>query len=99
MVSAHVYDHYRQKVQPALKSKLEEFHLLGYDTITEEELWGYLTKKKWKKASGSSRMFILVQDILNVKIGEYMNFATMEAYKADDFFTVLSEEEKKELLK
>ncbi|WP_445490176.1 post-transcriptional regulator [Niallia sp. 03133] len=99
MLSAHLYDHYRKEVQPALKSKLEEFHLLGYETITEDELWFYLTKKKWKKPADSGRLFILVQDILNVKIAEYMNFATIEAYRADDFFSVLSEEEKKELLK
>ncbi|MGP7816857.1 post-transcriptional regulator [Niallia sp. 01092] len=99
MSSAHLYDHYRKELQPVLKSKLEEFHLLGYETITEDELWFYLTKKKWKKPSDSGRMFILVQDILHVKIGEFMNFTTIEAYKMEDFFSVLSEEEKKELLK
>jgi hypothetical protein len=99
MSSEHLYDHYRNEVKPVLKSKLDEFQLLGYDTIDEGELWLFLTTKKWKKPVENIRISELVQSILNVKIGEYMNFATMEAYKSPNFFTVLSEEEKKELLK
>lgn len=99
MSSEHVYDHYRYQLKPVLKSKLEEFQLLGYETIKEDELWNYLTKKKWKKATENCRISELVQEILHVKVGEFMNFATIEAYKSEDFFQMLSDEEKKELLK
>jgi len=95
----HIYDGFRYELQPALRSKLEEFQLLGYNTITEDELWKYLTQKKWKRPSEDRRIFELVQDILHVKISEYMNFATIEAFKLDNFFTELSEEEKRQLLK
>ncbi|EOR25585.1 post-transcriptional regulator [Cytobacillus oceanisediminis] len=99
MSSTHIYDQYRSQVKPVLTSKIEEFQLLGYDTIKEDELWEYLTNKKWKKPSEDRRISELVQDILHVKVAEYMNYATIEAYKTADFFSVLSEEEKKELLK
>ena len=51
MSSTHIYDQYRSQVKPVLTSKIEEFQLLGYDTIKEDELWEYLTNKKWKKPS------------------------------------------------
>ncbi|UQZ76627.1 post-transcriptional regulator [Niallia circulans] len=97
--SAHIYDQYRSQVKPVLNSKIEEFHLLGYETIKEDELWVFLTNKKWRKPAQDIRISELVQDILNVKVADYMNFATIEAYKTADLFSVLSEEEKKELLK
>ncbi|TRZ37452.1 post-transcriptional regulator [Niallia circulans] len=99
MPSEHLYDHFRHQVKPALKSKLEEFHLLGYDTIDEGELWFFLTKKKWKKPSSDYRIAEIVQDVMNVKVVDFMNFATLEAYKAEDYFATLTSEEKKELLK
>ncbi|WP_400242613.1 post-transcriptional regulator [Niallia sp. JL1B1071] len=99
MSPTHIYDQYRSQVKPVLNSKIEEFHLLGYDTIKEDELWVFLTQKKWKKPSEEIRISELVQSILNVKVADYMNYATIEAYKTADFFSVLSEVEKKELLK
>jgi len=99
MSSKHLYERFRYQVQPALTSKLEEFHLLGYDTIKESELWDFLTKKKWKKPTEDIRLAEIVQDILHVNVSDYMNFATIEAYKSVDLLKELSEEEKKELLK
>ncbi|HEO8419859.1 post-transcriptional regulator [Niallia sp. FSL W8-0635] len=99
MSSTHLYDQYRSQVKPVLNSKIEEFHLLGYDTIKEDELWVFLTKKKWKKPSEEIRISELVQEILNVKVADYMNYATIEAFKTADLFSVLTEEEKKQLLK
>ncbi|MER2058667.1 MAG: post-transcriptional regulator [Niallia sp.] len=99
MSSTHLYDQYRSQVKPVLDSKIEEFHLLGYDTIKEDELWVFLTKKKWKKPSEEIRISELVQEILNVKVADYMNYATIEAFKTADLFSALTEEEKKQLLK
>lgn len=99
MSSAHIYDQYRSQVKPVLNSKIEEFHLLGYDTIKEDELWVFLTKKKWKKPSEDIRISELVQEILNVKVADFMNYTTIEAFKTADLFSVLTEEEKKKLLK
>jgi hypothetical protein len=72
--------------------------MLGYGTITEDEFWKYLTMKKWKKAADSARIYEIVQDILSVRVNEYMNFATMQAYKLTDF-ELESEEDRRELLK
>lgn len=99
MSGSHLYDCYREKVQPVLSSKLEEFELLGYGTVTEESLWSFLTKKKWKRPSEDIKLFELVEQILKVSVGEYMNFATVEAFRQEDLSLLLNEEERQELLK
>ncbi len=94
----HDYDCFHEAVYPALKSKLEEFMLLGYTTISERELWTYLTNKKWRKCKEDVHLYEIVQDIISVQICQYMNFATVEAFKQPDF-SFESEEDRKELLK
>lgn len=94
----HAYDHFFIGVRPALQSKLDEFRLLGYDTVTEKELWGFLTKKKWKKVNEEVRLYEIVQEILSVKVSDYMSFATIKAYKEAEF-SMDNQEEWKELLK
>ena len=34
---------------PAIESKKTEFHLYGYTTVTEEDIWTYCVQKKWRK--------------------------------------------------
>ncbi|MBD8069320.1 post-transcriptional regulator [Bacillus sp. PS06] len=92
------FDQYRNDVKPALKSKLEEFILYGYDSVTEEELWQYLCKKKWKRERETKLLYQIVNDILSVKIGEYMNYATVEAFKSPDWFSNQGQEELSKLL-
>lgn len=94
----HKYDHFRNQVQPALKSKLEEFELLGYGTVLEDTLWKFLAKKKWKKPKEEMKLFEIVQDILSVDAGEYMSFVTVEAFKESEFYFV-NGDDLKELLK
>ncbi|WP_077621033.1 post-transcriptional regulator [Bacillus sinesaloumensis] len=81
-----MYDKFRETVRPFLKSKLEEFELYGYDRVTEEELWGFLKNKTWKKEKEEKRLYQLVGDILSVKVGDYMNYVTVEAFKAPSWF-------------
>ncbi|MFS0612573.1 post-transcriptional regulator [Lederbergia ruris] len=94
----HPYDSYFQILDPILQSKLEEFAVLGYGTIDKMELWTFLTQKKWKKYKEGIRIYELVSDILSVKVGDYMSFATVEAYKAPDLFSELDSKELEELL-
>jgi hypothetical protein len=95
---SHEYEHFRIRVRPALGSKLDEFQLLGYDTISEKELWDYLIRKKWKKMNSEKKLFEIVQDILSIKVSDYMSFATIEAYKSQELL-LKDEENWKELLK
>ncbi|MBY0123920.1 post-transcriptional regulator [Bacillus sp. S/N-304-OC-R1] len=98
MEISHTYDHLRNELKPALKSKQEEFSLLGYDRVTEQELWDFLKRKKWRKADENRRISELVQDIFSVKVGEFFNYATVEAFKGADF-AFSDEDELRKLLK
>lgn len=91
-------DGFRVQVQPAIASKLEEFRLLGYDSVSEQDFWNYLLKKKWRKAKEEMKLFEVIQDILSVKVSDYLSFATIEAYKTAEF-SFEDENEWKELLK
>ncbi|OTQ86141.1 competence protein ComN [Bacillus subtilis subsp. subtilis] len=90
----HPADLYKDHVRPFLYSKLEEFKILGYDDVELESLWSYLTDKKWKKKTELS-IYELASDILSVKIGEFMNYATVESFKTSNW---LDSEEGQEAL-
>lgn len=94
----HKYEVFHQDVQPALKSKKEEFTMLGYEGVTEQEIWIFLTRKKWKKPKNDIRLYEIVADILSIQPGEYMNFVTIEAFKFGNL-SLEDEEERRELLK
>jgi hypothetical protein len=97
-MDGHQYDRFREEVSPALKSKKEEFHILGYDQVTEKELWSYLKNKKWKKPKEDVHIYEIVGDILSIKVGEYMNYATTQAFLEPNF-SFDNAEDLKELLK
>lgn len=92
------YDSFRNQVGPALESKLEEFRVLGYDSISANGLWEFLLKKKWKKVKEEIKLYELIQDIFSVQVSDYLNFATIETYKASEF-SMNNEEDWNELLK
>ncbi|RSD24086.1 post-transcriptional regulator [Mesobacillus subterraneus] len=98
MERIHQYGRFYNEVKPALQSKVEEFKIFGYESVTEKELWDYLTKKKWKKPKDEIQLYEVVADILSAKIGDLMNFTTVEAFKLGDF-SLGDEEERRELLK
>ena len=98
MENSHVNEKNRTQVQPVLKSKLEEFRLLGVDSVTEQGLWEYLIKKKWKKVKQEMRLYEMIQEILSVRVSDYLNYVTIESYKTTEF-SLDNEEELKELLK
>lgn len=98
MDRSHQYGRFYTEIEPALKSKLEEFKLFGYEKVTEKELWAFLTKKKWKKQKEDIHLYEIVADVFSVKIGELMNYTTVEAFKMGDF-SLNDEAERRELFK
>lgn len=98
MENSHVNDRFRTQVEPALVSKISEFCLLGYNSVTVSGLWDFLQRKKWKKVKEEMLLHEVIRDILAVKVSDYMSFATIEAYKAPKF-SFDDENDWKELLK
>lgn len=56
-----------QRVKPALKAKINEFHRMGYDYVQEIDVWNYLIETNWSK-SKDLMLSDIVSDILHVKI-------------------------------
>ncbi|SET67082.1 Post-transcriptional regulator [Salinibacillus kushneri] len=67
-------------VSPALQSKVDELHVLGYDKATEEQVWNCLIKKVWKKDI-DKRLYEVVQDILHLDSGVFMSYLAREIYQ------------------
>lgn len=68
----------QEKLNEVLVSKMEEFHLLGYDAVEAQEIWECVTskyKKEWP-------MFHqIVNDIYSLKPTDFMNWLTLNAYQ------------------
>ena len=99
MEKNHPYQRYYFKVKPALNIKLAEFTMLGLNEVVVEDIWNYLTNKKWKKPQENIHLYEIVADILSLSSNQFMAYQVVEAYKAPSLFEPLSEEELQELLK
>ena len=94
----HPYEKFREKVQPVIESKLEEFHILGYERVTDKELWDYLTQKIWRKPKDDVHLYELVSDIFAVKVSDVVHFRTIAEMQTADWFSPEGVEELKKLL-
>ncbi|WP_307474214.1 post-transcriptional regulator [Cytobacillus purgationiresistens] len=94
----HAYDIFQEDVEPAIQVKLDEFKLLGYEKVNGNEIWSFLVKKKWRNPKSDIRLFEIVDEVLAIKVGEFINFSTMEVYR-DKEFSLDNEDEMRELLK
>ncbi|WP_314587170.1 post-transcriptional regulator [Paenibacillus terrigena] len=65
------------------QSKAEEFHLIGYEHVTAEEIWECVSNKYVKK--GMPQLHQVVNDILSLKATSFMNYMTMAAFKGSPF--------------
>lgn len=74
-------DAYREELSVVLQSKVEEFQMLGYDRVTEQEIWTCLKSKKWKRLREDVKIHQLVNDVLKLSTSDYMTYLTMQAYK------------------
>jgi hypothetical protein len=61
------------------QSKADEFKILGYEHVTGVEIWDCVNDKYAK--TGFPPVYKIVNDILSLKITQFMNWMTMQAYK------------------
>jgi len=62
-------------------SKAEEFHLIGYEQVTGADVWECVSDKYHKK--GVPPLYEIVNDILSLKITQFMNFVTLNMYRGE----------------
>jgi hypothetical protein len=73
---------WKEEVQPAVESKKEEFHYLGYESVTSEEVWECV-KGKMKKKKIEPRLHSIVDTILSLSLNDFMTWLTVQSYKED----------------
>ncbi|PDO10247.1 MAG: hypothetical protein BLM47_08330 [Candidatus Reconcilbacillus cellulovorans] len=61
------------------ESKADEFRLLGYESITAEDVWECVRERY--RTDGLPRLYRLASDILSLKPTEWMNWATLKALR------------------
>lgn len=86
-------------MQPALASKKSEFHLYGYTTVTEEDIWIYCVRKIWRKKDVSvMHVYEIANDILRILPAAFMTYTQIEEQRGSDWFSDLNSEELQNLL-
>ena len=70
-------------IEQLCRSKAEEFRLIGYEHVQDEEIWNYVSEKYAK--SGMPRLHVIVNDILSLKATKFMDWLTMNAFKGKPF--------------
>lgn len=65
-------------IHPFCRSKAEEFESLGYRDIEPEDIWQFVSKDY---GDDYPRFHKVVNDILTLKVTDFMNWITLNAYK------------------
>lgn len=79
------WHNYESDLKKLCTAKAEDFHLLGYQEVTASEVW----KCVQAMTKGNVPLHQWVANIMNLKVGQFMNFMTMSAYRGsfpDDSF-------------
>ena len=100
MDKVHPYEKFRELVKPVLQSKLDEFRLMDYQEVSEEDLWNFLITKRWRMPKEDVRLYEIVNQIMNVKPGDFLAYTQVEQLRGPDWFSDgIDPDEWKELLK
>jgi hypothetical protein len=68
----------KKKLAEVLSSKMDEFHMLGYDAVTCDDIWECVISKykgEWPT------FHQIVNDLFSLKPMIFMNWLTMNAFK------------------
>ncbi|UCZ54358.1 post-transcriptional regulator [Bacillus shivajii] len=83
----HDFSNWKAEVEPVIQSKAEEWNLLGYHRVSKEDVWKcFLEKVKKMEVPDQVRPHWVVSVIFSLKVNDYMNYLTIEAYKGPSWF-------------
>lgn len=71
-------------IEDLCRSKAQEFRMLGYEHVTGQEIWECVSDKY--KKTGIPPLHRIVNDILSLKVTQFMNWMTMSIYKDNAHF-------------
>lgn len=76
-------------IQVVLKSKVEEFILMGYSQATTADVLKCLQNHIWK-GNPKKHLHEVVQDIYKLDASTYMNYLTVNVYQEDDLLSSIA---------
>lgn len=73
-------DRLKVELRDICQSKAEEFHFLGYEHVTPDEVWDCVSNAYRKEIPSIHK---LVNDILSLPVTKFMNWMTMKIYRGE----------------
>lgn len=55
----------RERIEPALSTKLTELKRNNYNLITKDDIWNFLKENKWKEANNLT-LYDIINDVMNI---------------------------------
>ncbi|MGE6488316.1 post-transcriptional regulator [Paenisporosarcina sp. NPDC076898] len=93
------YEELFELVRPALESKVAEFKVYNYNSVTEGDIWNYCINKKWRKRDiQEMRVSEMVNDILETSPAQYMTHTQIEDFRTSNWFSELNQGELRDLM-
>lgn len=74
-------DEMNAMIEQLCVSKAEEFRLIGYEHVNGQDVWECVSDKYHKK--GTPPLYQVVNDILSLKVTQFMNYITLNMYRGD----------------
>lgn len=68
-------------IEQLCESKADEFRLIGYEHVSGRDIWECVSDKYHK--SGMPPLYQVVNDILSLKVTQFMNYITLNMYRGD----------------
>jgi hypothetical protein len=68
-------------VEQLCESKAEEFRMIGYENVSGQDIWECVSDKYHK--TGFPPLYAVVNDILSLKITQFMNHITLNMYRGE----------------
>ncbi|GIO35624.1 hypothetical protein J41TS12_04850 [Paenibacillus antibioticophila] len=72
-----------EAIESLCQSKAEEFRLIGYEHVSGLDIWECVSQKYEKE--GYPPLHQMVNDILSLKVTQFMNYMTISAYRGSRF--------------
>lgn len=73
-----------EMIERLCESKAEEFRLIGYEHVSGKDIWECVSDSYHKK--GIPPLHQVVNDILSLKVTQFMNYITLNMYRGDTRF-------------
>lgn len=70
-----------EMIEQLCESKADEFRLIGYEHVSGRDVWECVSDGYHKK--GFPPLYQVVNDILSLKVTQFMNYITINMYRGD----------------